>query len=286
MPTPTSSPVSQENAPACCAVFFFSRLFWRGRSLPPVTPPRDPRLTLPRLAPFPPSPLPSLVHEPRVALITYPSTVLVAEVVSHFYPRLVELHNYSSANSLSQKMYNWNTLNTKVFKRLGFAVIKQDCEDIANNRPGAIERVLKLVKFKMAKFQEKHGVMGPGGGGGGGTGHGVGAAANGSRPRVAGTASRRRRRRNNNNNTRRRRAQKSAAMKLVPDAPPAPEPVGAPIIISSNNPAEQEGVRGPTSMLTALRQPHAQLPAAPEPHPAPLAQKTPSSPSSRRQTTY
>ena len=40
-------------------------------------------------------------------------TVLVAEVVAHFYPRLVELHNYSSANSLSQKMYNWNTLNSK-----------------------------------------------------------------------------------------------------------------------------------------------------------------------------
>lgn len=39
--------------------------------------------------------------------------MLVAEAIAHFYPRLVELHNYSSANSLSQKMYNWNTLNTK-----------------------------------------------------------------------------------------------------------------------------------------------------------------------------
>ena len=45
--------------------------------------------------------------------------VLVAEVIAHFYPRLVELHNYSSANSLSQKMYNWNTLNGRVLKRLG-----------------------------------------------------------------------------------------------------------------------------------------------------------------------
>jgi hypothetical protein len=40
--------------------------------------------------------------------------VLVAEAIAHFFPRLVELHNYSSANSLSQKMYNWNTLNAKV----------------------------------------------------------------------------------------------------------------------------------------------------------------------------
>lgn len=52
----------------------------------------------------------------------------------------------------------------EVLKRLGFQIQKQDFEDIANTKPGAIERVLKLVKFKMAKFQEKHGVTGgPGG---------------------------------------------------------------------------------------------------------------------------
>jgi len=86
--------------------------------------------------------------------------VLVAEAIAHFFPRLVELHNYSSANSLSQKMYNWNTLNAKVLKRLGFSIPRQDCEDISNTKPGSIERVLKLVKFKMAKFQEKHGITG------------------------------------------------------------------------------------------------------------------------------
>ena len=220
------------------------------------------------------------MHEPRVALITYPSTVLVAEVVSHFYPRLVELHNYSSANSLSQKMYNWNTLNTKVFKRLGFAVIKQDCEDIANNRPGAIERVLKLVKFKMAKFQEKHGVMGPGGGGGGGTGHGVGAAAaNGSRP-----ASSRSQQPPPPSQQQQQQQQppatdvpkkNSAAMKVPGNgnAPGARAPSGAPHHHQQQQPGGAGGGAGPTSMLTALRQPHAQLPAAPEPHPALLAQK-------------
>jgi len=44
---------------------------------------------------------------------------LVAEVVKHYIPKLVELHNYSAAHSQSQKMYNWNTLNLKVFKKLG-----------------------------------------------------------------------------------------------------------------------------------------------------------------------
>lgn len=37
--------------------------------------------------------------------------VLVAEIIKHFLPHLVELHNYSAAHSVSQKTYNWNTLN-------------------------------------------------------------------------------------------------------------------------------------------------------------------------------
>lgn len=37
--------------------------------------------------------------------------VLVAEIVNHYVPRLVELHNYSAAHSVSAKTYNWNTLN-------------------------------------------------------------------------------------------------------------------------------------------------------------------------------
>ena len=37
--------------------------------------------------------------------------VLVVEILAHYLPRLVELHNYSPANSKTQKLYNWNTLN-------------------------------------------------------------------------------------------------------------------------------------------------------------------------------
>jgi len=83
--------------------------------------------------------------------------VLFAEVVAHYFPRLVDLHNYSAANNTAQKMYNWNTMNQKVFKRLGFSVAKQDFEAIANCQPGAIERLLKLAKIKIAKFKEEGG---------------------------------------------------------------------------------------------------------------------------------
>ena len=42
--------------------------------------------------------------------------VLTAEIVHHYFPRIVEVHNYPSANSYAQKMYNWQTLNARVNK--------------------------------------------------------------------------------------------------------------------------------------------------------------------------
>ncbi|KAI5069647.1 hypothetical protein GOP47_0015948 [Adiantum capillus-veneris] len=79
--------------------------------------------------------------------------VLAAEVVANYCPKLVEIHNYSAANSLAQKIYNWNTLNIKVFRRLNFALSKEDIEAVANAEHMAIERVLKLMKYKIAKHK-------------------------------------------------------------------------------------------------------------------------------------
>lgn len=58
--------------------------------------------------------------------------VLIAEVISLVAPSCVDIHNYTNANSVVQKMYNWNTLNAKVFKRLGMFLNLQDLEDCAN----------------------------------------------------------------------------------------------------------------------------------------------------------
>lgn len=71
--------------------------------------------------------------------------VLVAEVVKHFLPHLVEIHNYSAAHSVSQKSYNWNTLNQKVFKKIGFTLLKKDIDDAVNCVPDTVERILKVI---------------------------------------------------------------------------------------------------------------------------------------------
>jgi len=81
--------------------------------------------------------------------------VLLAEVVAHFLPKLVEIHNYSPAHSATQKMYNWNTLNQKVFKKIGFQLSKTDVDNVINCQPEAVERVLRLVQLKVEKFFDK-----------------------------------------------------------------------------------------------------------------------------------
>jgi len=81
--------------------------------------------------------------------------VLVAEIVNHYVPKLVELHNYSAAHSVSAKTYNWNTLNQKVFKKMGFQLNQTDIEAVINCVPDAIERVLKVVQVKTERFLEK-----------------------------------------------------------------------------------------------------------------------------------
>ncbi|KAL4854161.1 Sperm flagellar protein 1 [Chlorella vulgaris] len=79
--------------------------------------------------------------------------VLMAEIVHYFFPRLVELHNYSPAHNSVQKLYNWTTLNQRVFKRLGFSLAREQYEAVVNAEAHAVERVLKLVRTKMARFQ-------------------------------------------------------------------------------------------------------------------------------------
>jgi len=78
--------------------------------------------------------------------------VLVAEIVAHYFPKLVEMHNYPAANSYTQKMYNWNTLNLKLFKRLNFQMQKEELDALCNCQPQAVERTLKKVQMHMARY--------------------------------------------------------------------------------------------------------------------------------------
>ena len=78
--------------------------------------------------------------------------VLLAEIVKHHLPKLVEMHNYSQAHSVSQKTYNWNTLNVKVLKKLGLNLSKKEIESVVNMEPDAVEKVLLALKYHIETY--------------------------------------------------------------------------------------------------------------------------------------
>ncbi|KAM8780320.1 sperm flagellar protein 1-like [Rhynchonycteris naso] len=68
--------------------------------------------------------------------------VMLAEIVKHFHPRLVDLHNYVPTCNTDQKLSNWSILNRKVFHKLRFCVSEVDIRKVVSNTPGAIEPIL------------------------------------------------------------------------------------------------------------------------------------------------
>uniref|UniRef100_A0A8C3ANW7 Sperm flagellar 1 n=1 Tax=Cyclopterus lumpus TaxID=8103 RepID=A0A8C3ANW7_CYCLU len=80
--------------------------------------------------------------------------VMAAEVVKHFFPKLVDLHNYIPANSTPQKLSNWNLLNRKVFSKLNFHVPEDTVKRIVLSTAGVIEPVLGALREKIEKKLE------------------------------------------------------------------------------------------------------------------------------------
>lgn len=81
--------------------------------------------------------------------------VSVAEIVHHYLPRMVELHNYVNANSTAQKRINWNMLNRKVFGKLNLKLTDKTLENVIEAKPGAIEQVLWDLRRKVTDMNPR-----------------------------------------------------------------------------------------------------------------------------------
>ena len=93
--------------------------------------------------------------------------MLVAEIVHHFGPKVVALHNYPPANASKQKQDNWHTLNSthprdslphmreccaeKVFRKLEMVVPDNVIDGIIACKPGIIEVVLNNLRLQIEK---------------------------------------------------------------------------------------------------------------------------------------
>ncbi|XP_023935458.2 sperm flagellar protein 1-like [Bicyclus anynana] len=84
----------------------------------------------------------------------FSDAVLLAEILSVHYPKLVEMHNYPPRNSHSLKLNNWMTLNRKVLKKLRLNLCLNTMEQLANCAHGVIERVLVMVRDKIRRDED------------------------------------------------------------------------------------------------------------------------------------
>uniref|UniRef100_A0A3B5Q523 Sperm flagellar 1 n=1 Tax=Xiphophorus maculatus TaxID=8083 RepID=A0A3B5Q523_XIPMA len=77
--------------------------------------------------------------------------VMVAEIVKHYFPRIVDVHNYITSCNTQQKRSNWKLINKKVFSKLDFYVSEDMVEKIVSSTPGVILQVLFSLKEKLEK---------------------------------------------------------------------------------------------------------------------------------------
>jgi len=87
--------------------------------------------------------------------------VLVAEVIAHYFPLRVEIHNYVPSSSRQGKLTNWATLNRKVLSKFGFSVPQEVIENIISAKPNFVEvflhglkRVIETEKSRQAPDEQ------------------------------------------------------------------------------------------------------------------------------------
>nr|XP_020828757.1 sperm flagellar protein 1-like isoform X4 [Phascolarctos cinereus] len=94
--------------------------------------------------------------------------VMIAEIVKHFQPKLVEMHNYVPTSNTEQKLSNWSTLNRcplielageaggDICEACSRLTEKEDIRKVVISAPGAIESVLSTLRQKVEeKCQRK-----------------------------------------------------------------------------------------------------------------------------------
>ncbi|GJQ86859.1 hypothetical protein Trydic_g19527 [Trypoxylus dichotomus] len=97
----------------------------------------------------------SISRQKRNIARDFSDAVPLAEILKHHYPKTVDLHNYSPKNAIAQKVVNWTILNKKVLYKLNINLTPKTIDELANSKPGAIERVLSEIKTKINKKDKK-----------------------------------------------------------------------------------------------------------------------------------
>ena len=74
---------------------------------------------------------------------------LIAEIIYHYLPKLVNLHSFVKANSAANKKANWNVLKKRVFPKMGFKPSLHLINDVINCKRMQAENFLSVLRAKL-----------------------------------------------------------------------------------------------------------------------------------------
>jgi len=80
--------------------------------------------------------------------------VLLAEIIARFLPRYISLNTFTRVYSLALKKYNWETLQKCVLRHLHIRLSAHQVNQLVNAEEGAIERLISLVRQRVAEALE------------------------------------------------------------------------------------------------------------------------------------
>ncbi|PNF27786.1 hypothetical protein B7P43_G09198 [Cryptotermes secundus] len=82
--------------------------------------------------------------------------VLMAELLKYYYPKYVDLHNYSPAFKRASKVDNWSTLNRKVFRKLKFHITDTTIAEIVSCTEEPILNLLTQIRLMVGNEDRGH----------------------------------------------------------------------------------------------------------------------------------
>jgi len=78
----------------------------------------------------------------------------VAELIGYYYPKLIDLHNYTPSNAINTKILNWQTLNRKVHPKLQLTALTTDeINALASAQKSWIERYLHVLQQRLQDYR-------------------------------------------------------------------------------------------------------------------------------------
>jgi hypothetical protein len=81
---------------------------------------------------------------------------MMAELLKHYYPRYVDLHNYSPALKRASKVDNWSTLNRKVLSKLKLQISDTMIAEIVSGTKGPILNLLTKIRLMVGNKDGGH----------------------------------------------------------------------------------------------------------------------------------